>query len=200
MTGVAGNVRHPKLKGVLPMEIKNRMNISDFASKTNDGELRPNGTKSLLSGYQDESITYIVNASGDITAAADDDLTPTQQMLFDTYWDAGSGVPLYVMDINGKSGIGVVFCVDRYAYMDNSLPSNEAADKLTVAGVRFACWMAENAPEGVSIYFGDETDPNGSEVMAFIPADLCDRIIGHDGKTIVARIEKAWNTLSCMTR
>lgn len=153
---------------------------------------------SMKTLYDMKRIMYWCNACGDVNLPGDpespaislhaDDMLPDRiRTLYDKFWSEGWGVPLYVVTIDGIDGMAAVYLLDRSWFDDildetgyaSVLSQEEAWKVFTTCAKNYASKLAAKTEAGkelehASILFGDDTDPDGPEIMLFVPAEHCE--------------------------
>ena len=146
--------------------------------------------RSLNEIYAENRLYYWCNASGDINvpyAARMDcgtmeDLPQKQQELYEKCWTEGAGCYMYVVSYCRKPGIVLGFLFDR-SYMKGLLGKKDESDFTADDSDYFFDCICKEATklekDFVSLGFkreilvGKDTDPDGHELLVFIPYEQC---------------------------
>lgn len=157
--------------------------------------------KSLNELYSRDGMHYWCNATADINLPGDDtfvirkvkDLPDDVRPLYETYQTENLAVNVYVVSIEGHSGMALVFLLDHEMETEmHGLTGDEGADLLRKEAPAIAEWIAERAPDVVEIFFGEDTDPCGHEILVFIPAEQCEELLGTECAKAGPLAGKAW--------
>ena len=143
---------------------------------------------SLNELYKNDLMWYWCNETGDINVpgaalahyGTTDDMPPAIQELFTEFWDKNSGVLKYVAVVNGVPGIALGLRFDRDYYKElaadyviaSDIPNETLYKKGTTAVIAVAADIANLIPFG-DVYFGEGTDPDGDEIVVFVPGTEC---------------------------
>lgn len=153
---------------------------------------------SLNEAYKSQEFFYMCNACGDINkpGAAPDDfqvyqpedvMTPQEQDLYTNCWCEGRGCLEYVLRIGDKAAMGLAFLCDEIWCQE--LVERMTHTTVTDSDVRLI-WMprlflaiksvAETCIQPLvpecDIYIGDQTDPDGHEIVVAVPYHLRGRL------------------------
>lgn len=155
---------------------------------------------SLKALYGRNRILYWCNACGDVNLPGEPespapgillhskDMLPKRILtLYEKFWSDDFGANLYVVTIDGIDGMAAAYLLDRSWVADildeadytGRLSKEKAWETFTTCAKDYASKLATKTAEGkelehASILFGDDTEPDGHEIMIFIPADHCE--------------------------
>ena len=154
---------------------------------------------SLTELYKNDLMWYWCNETGDINVpgaalahyGTTDDMPPAIQELFTEFWDKNSGVLKYVAVVNGVPGIALGLRFDRDYYKElaadyviaSDIPNETLYKKGTTAVIAVAADIANLIPFG-DVYFGEGTDPDGDEIVVFVPGTECREYLDKVVKTV----------------
>ena len=142
--------------------------------------------KSLNSIYEQDQLHYWCNAVGEINLKEDpfrigdkEALPEMAQELYDSYWSEGSGCNMYVAEYSNLTGMILCILCD-YSWASDMLSKKEseldAHDKHALyraakaQGLAVEAWISEAFPgAGIEVWLGEDTDPDGHELLVFIP-------------------------------
>ena len=131
---------------------------------------------------------YWCNACGEINLPSDNgaiiihddtELPMNPLHLYETFWAEGSGCQEYVVTLDEVDGMALGFLLDK-SYKEDILTGmglDSVAthlDAFTTAAKQTANWLAGAIQQDISILLGLDTDPDGDEILVFIPEPLCE--------------------------
>lgn len=148
--------------------------------------------------YDEERIHYWCTATGDINVIGSaplscgqpEDMPPAIRRLYETLWKEGAGFSMYVVEIDGAPGMVFNMLLDD-SYMQDIISKKELPampedyiNRMRTEGGKKAAELLLNTLSGASVYYGEQTDPDGDEVLVFIPdGDECETALNAAMKT-----------------
>ena len=155
--------------------------------------------KSLNEAYEQKSIVYLCNACGEINNPEDpgdlspyqpeDMMSPQEQDLYEQYWLEDGACCRYVLRVEGKPALGLCYLFSRSwcrevvkgrrdieSEQADSLMDSEWMPRMFMAVYDAATDHFEAQAPGCDLYIGENTDPDGHELLVVIPYHLRDRI------------------------
>lgn len=157
---------------------------------------------SLNEAYEKNAFIYLCNACGDVNDPADPKrictpedipsiLRPKERVLFEKYWSEGSGALMYVLRIGeGTAAMALGFLFDsgwcrelaekesgRKDIRDDELKSKWMPRLFLALSDAVSVSIQQIVP-GFDIYVGNNTDPDGHEMLVVIPYSDRDKIEG----------------------
>lgn len=146
---------------------------------------------------------YYTNAPGEINIPGApalycgrvDELPLPAQPLYETYQTEGVAAPVYVMNVRGEYGMGICFLLPLSSSLLEGLDSigeDEKYEALELAAADLAAWIASFETPGVTVFLGRNTDPEGSEVLVFIPGSRCEALLGEGCRLADPKMGKVW--------
>lgn len=154
-----------------------------------DDANKANPVLSLNEAYEDKNsiFWYWCNACGEInTPGADrmavgdvEDMPAPVQDIYENFWTELYELTCYVVQYNAQNGLALCALLDD-SYIKDLVEGSKLlkdyaegepfiATIRRIAGKMAAQHMAELVPEGDKVLFGDDTDPDGDEILIFIP-------------------------------
>lgn len=137
---------------------------------------------SLNKVYENNELVYYCNACGEINIPETDPLSihnpdelPLPALnLYENYWREGAGLTMYVVKYKGQFALAVAALFDD-GYRDDLLTENGIAvtDTEFFDAVMRVAKMYKMAFRFETLV-GQDTDPDGHEIVFIIPYDMCD--------------------------
>ena len=142
--------------------------------------------RSLNEIYEHDQLYYWCNASGEINpkdnpmrVGSEEDLPMRECELYEQFWTEGNGCWMYVVDYMDQTGMALCFLCD-YSWAADMLQkaNREVKDSEKAALYRAAHRVGEDIETWLhrtyeslncEVWIGKETDPDGHEIMVFIP-------------------------------
>ena len=146
-------------------------------------------TVSLNEIYAADELFYYCNACGDINIPGEEDpakmyahkpeeLPMTALNLYENYWQEGAGLPMYVVEYKGQIGMAVTALFDRSYHDDLFKEKGIGVTKSEFfAAMKRVAKMYRNAFRYETMV-GVDTDPDGHEIVFFIPEHLASNAAG----------------------
>lgn len=139
--------------------------------------------KNLNEIYKAEELFYYCNTTGDINIPGSgvlsvhevDKLPLKARNLYENYWFEGGGCNMYVVRYKDDIGMILGFLFDE-SYLCDFLKKDEVSDeemtKFYNAISDYANLLERsNKISGCDIFVGENTDPDGHELLVFVPYD-----------------------------
>ena len=142
--------------------------------------------KSLNDIYDRNQLHYWCNAVGEINpkeapfrVGDKEDLPDLARELYEVYWNEGSGCSMYVAEYTTLSGM--ILCIlcdyswasDMLGKKEDEIDSHEKHALYRAAkvhGQEVEGWISDTFPGiGIEVWLGEDTDPDGHELLVFIP-------------------------------
>ena len=142
--------------------------------------------KSLNDIYEHNQLHYWCNAVGEINpkeapfrVGDKEDLPDLARELYEAYWNEGSGCNMYVAEYTNLTGM--ILCIlcdyswasDMLNKKEDEIDSHEKHALYRAAkahGETVEAWISDAFPGiGIEVWLGEDTDPDGHELLVFIP-------------------------------
>lgn len=131
--------------------------------------------------YKQKQLFYYCNTCGDINIPntdplsihQSDELPLREQNLYENYWGEGFGCHMYVVKYRNNTGMILGFLFDE-SYLCDLLNKNEVSDedmsRFYTAISDYANLLEQsNKIAGCEVLIGNNTDPDGHELLVFVP-------------------------------
>ena len=142
---------------------------------------------SLNEIYAKNAMWYWCNSAGDINIpgfspvsmlsnGSKDDLPAKARELYDTVWCETGYTHRYVVCLDGIYGIALGYLFD---YPDGEMMPNDEVHAFHASVEKTAVFIEDRLNEkfhGVQVLYGRETDPDGDEIIVFIPYEMRDYV------------------------
>lgn len=137
--------------------------------------------KLLKEAYEKESLYYWCNSTGEINMPGyrplatpePEVLPPLVKTVYDNFWAEGRGALEYVVTYNGETGLMLVWHFSISWLKDLNILNRENEQAVLSALsliVRIAAEALADEQEHEVLY-GEHTDPDGDEILLFLPLD-----------------------------
>ena len=155
--------------------------------------------KSLNEAYSQNALIYICDSCGQIipkggakgtAPCSEEGMTLKEQVLYKTYWSDELDCGFCVLNVDGRPAMGLEFLFD-VAWCKDFLCTELEAETLNDRDILkkhssqifralsdAAKTFLEDMAPGCDLYLGEDTLPDGHELMVVVPYELRDRI--HD--------------------
>lgn len=146
-------------------------------------------TVSLNEIYAADELFYYCNACGDINIPGEEDSakifahTPEElpmvaRNLYENYWQEGAGLPMYVVEYKGQIGMAVTALFDQSYQRDLFTEKGIGVTRSEFfTAMKRVAKMYRNAFRYETMV-GVDTDPDGHEIVFFIPEHLASKAEG----------------------